>query len=904
MGPTPLSMEDLKAYRNQGDGAYQGQYIRFYCPVHGGDNQRSLSLNPATGHFKCFNCGAWGYIRDGQPPRRLQAQAQASPTVKRFEVDQDRALALAEQLVTMQWALAGSWGQQYVEDLRRIPLDIAQRAGIGYAAHGAWPHASRDWKWGRIVFPHTDSQGHVVNLYGRAVGAPEKVPKGERHDHLPGPKGIFNAKALLADTAFITEGPFDALSLIAAGYPDACAIFGLDGLRWEWVEATRLVFCFDQDESGEKWRQLARVARMRQKEVYFLPAAVYGGHKDLNELWIATGKIDIGDWMSPTASLTAPAAPRPPQEPDDAPMCETPDAPGQVEVQEAPPYRLVTDASELSPALESLATATILGIDTETTGLDPLVDRVRLLQIAASGQPTVIVDLGQVHALEPLQRLLAGAACKVFHNAKFDLKFLQQAGLPVSGPLFDTMLAAQLLTAGLQHTGFGLKDLAREFLDEALPKDEQTSNWGHVDLTPAQLTYAAKDAAILLPLQQILSAALDDAGLTRAAGIEFACLPTTVQMELNGFCVDRPRLERLRQQLQTTAAQAPETFRDALRAAGYAHEVNPNSQPQLLKALHAIGVNAPNTKKETLTPLAADHPVIQALLDYRKASKACDAAAELAQAIHPATGRIHAEFRQMGTDTGRYSCANPNLQNIPRGDAFRGCFAPAPGHKLVVADYSQVELRVAAQISGDERMIRAYAAGEDLHKLTASLIANKPLDEVAKEERQAAKAVGFGLLYGMGAKGLQSYARSSYGVAMTEEEATRFRQRFFEAYSGFAQWYEGVAKRRANETRTLSGRRRQWKTVPSLMQRLNTPIQGTAGDIAKLALARLPGELQGADARIVSMVHDEIIVECPEARAQDVAQILQNTMEAAGRELLSDVPVVAEVQIADSWAEK
>ena len=141
-------------------------------------------------------------------------------------------------------------------------------------------------------------------------------------------------------------------------------------------------------------------------------------------------------------------------------------------------------------------------------------------------------------------------------------------------------------------------------------------------------------------------------------------------------------------------------------------------------------------------------------------------------------------------------------------------------------------------------------------------------------------------------------------VFITENEAETFRQRFFEAYSGFAQWYAGVEKKRATETRTLSGRRREWRQVPSLMQRLNTPIQGTAGDIAKIALARLPAQLEGTGARIVSMVHDEIIVECPQAQAQDVAQRLQSTMEAAGRALLPDVPVVAEVQIADSWAEK
>jgi DNA primase len=201
----------------------------------------------------------------------------------------------------LQQSLAGSLGEQYLQ-VRHISPALAESLGVGYAVYGKWPHmkdgrAVRQWKWGRLVFPHTNMAGEVVNLYGRAVGRNEKVPKAERHDHLSYPKGVFNAKALCAETVFICEGVFNALSLIEAGQQNACAIFGVYGLRWEWVKARRLVFCLDQDTAGQTaWHELAWEGTTRGLDVYCLPAEVYGGYKDLNEVWAATGKLDVGQW--------------------------------------------------------------------------------------------------------------------------------------------------------------------------------------------------------------------------------------------------------------------------------------------------------------------------------------------------------------------------------------------------------------------------------------------------------------------------------------------------------------------------------------------------------------------------------------------------------------------------------
>src|SRR3989475_1508466 len=242
---------------------------------------------------------------------------------------------------------------------------------------------------------------------------------------------------------------------------------------------------------------------------------------------------------------------------------------------------------------------------------------------------------------------------------------------------------------------------------------------------------------------------------------------------------------------------------------------------------------------------------------------------------------------------------------MPRTAAFRRCVVARPGSRLVIADYSQIELRVMAELRGDPGMLAAYRAGEDLHILTASLLLDKPMDQVTKEERQAAKAVNFGLIYAMGAEGLRSYAQQSYGVTLTSDEARTFHQRFFQAYAGVAQWQQQIREAMpVMESRTLSGRRRQWAEPPRIAALYNTPVQGGAADIIKRALGMLPQALQGTGAILVGTVHDEILVEAPAAQAPEVAHRLKTTMEQAGQAYLQQVPVVADVQIAASWAEK
>jgi DNA primase len=301
-----------------------GHVLRALCPFHGSDRQRSLRVQLSSGRFVCFACGAWGYLEESRQRWRDEQQRQAA--FRRPPAHQQRRQSqrpqtpppttvlrpassppaprepaparpdLAQQLAAFQAALPGSRGAAYIQQ-RGIPLALAQQRGVGYAAPGTWPHAARDWRGGRVVFPHTTPEGHLVNLYGRAVGTEEQVPKAKRHDHLPGAKGYFNAAALQAgaDPLWVCEGAFDALALLAAGVSRVVAIFGVQGWRWGWVREVReLIFALDADTAGQQqWRQLARQAALRGKRVAVLEPMAYGGYKDASEAWVV-GVLAVG----------------------------------------------------------------------------------------------------------------------------------------------------------------------------------------------------------------------------------------------------------------------------------------------------------------------------------------------------------------------------------------------------------------------------------------------------------------------------------------------------------------------------------------------------------------------------------------------------------------------------------
>ncbi|KAF0250413.1 MAG: hypothetical protein FD167_192 [bacterium] len=315
----------------------RGRHWRGRCPIHNGDNPTAFSVNIDTLAWTCFShCGSGSVLafvnggiepkgkefvdvvyqlaelvnldRPDKKPRSYKGsnstkkrqtlqpyscQKPLSSIAQKPSVKQTHKMDLVKILDVYQEALPSSLGEEYLLR-RKISLELAQKYGIGYAAPGTWLHKTRDWKWGRLVFPHTNPEGEIVNLYGRAVGSVEKVPKEMRHDHLPGAKGYFNGQIMKeADHVFICEGPFDAVSLVAASYLNAVAIFGVNGWRWDWSRnISKLIFALDADEAGNKWKELAREACLRGKQVCFLPPESYGSKKDVNEAWVA-GTLNV-----------------------------------------------------------------------------------------------------------------------------------------------------------------------------------------------------------------------------------------------------------------------------------------------------------------------------------------------------------------------------------------------------------------------------------------------------------------------------------------------------------------------------------------------------------------------------------------------------------------------------------
>jgi len=562
----------------------------------------------------------------------------------------------------------------------------------------------------------------------------------------------------------------------------------------------------------------------------------------------------------------------------------------------------VTDPSALGNIARAItASPSAVALDVETYGeaLNPFKGGVRLLSLGVPGQAPWLLDLRALgYDVGPLARVLAQKEV-IAHNLKFDALWLRvKCGLRLSR-VFCTLTASRLLTAGTD-TPNDLGACLERHLSVRLPKDQGGSNWASTVLTAEQLAYAAHDVLHLHALRDALQGELKAANLQRVAEVEMALLPAVVDMEFEGVPFDRHQAEQLLQECQARQTELAEELRDSV-----GHDVNPNSTPQIRAALQAAGVEVRDTAEQTLAACA--HPLAKKILLHRAASSPVKQINTLLKAIS-ADGRIHGSFNPTGTDTGRFSSQKPNLQNIGRGK-LRGCIAASSGEALVVGDYSQVELRIAADQAGEEEMLDAFHRGEDLHVKTASAVLSKPAGEMTKEDRQLAKAVNFGLLYGQYPKGLVAYARTSYGVSLTLDEAERIRSKFFDAYPRLKKWHERAwhqAKGGASEVRTALGRRRllppssDWERFTALV---NTPVQGGAADGLKLAMIELAHRLP-ALARMIITAHDEIVVRCPMELANQVQEMMRLVMTEAMASLFSRTQIEVEVKVCSNWGEK
>jgi DNA polymerase I-like protein with 3'-5' exonuclease and polymerase domains len=566
------------------------------------------------------------------------------------------------------------------------------------------------------------------------------------------------------------------------------------------------------------------------------------------------------------------------------------------------PYLPVRTPDALEGVLTAVSESRLIGLDCETTGLDPCTDRVRLLSLDCEtvdgGRFTYLVD---TFAIDPA--LLWGSLAEaevVAHNAAFDLAFLARLGFE-PGRVRDTRLMSQVLYAsararGVAPTRHGLKDCAGRELGRELTKDLQASDWAG-SLSAEQLSYAATDAAVLVPLFRVLTDKLKAASLERAAALESAALPCVAWLGKSGVPFDRTRWHSL-----AAAAKADaDRLTAALNAAAparrdtlFAEPWNWDSPEQVQKALAIAGCEVDSTRDGVLA--AADHPLARLVRDHRDARKRETTYGEAWLEHVARDGRVYPRWVQFGANSGRMACSAPNMQNLPRGD-YRKCVAARPGRVLVKADYSQIELRIAAKVSGDRALTAAYERGEDLHALTARQVLG--IAEVTREHRQLAKALNFGLLYGMGAKGFRNYARSHYGLELTEDQAEGYRQAFFRAYPGLRRWHRSVGDR-PMDTRTLVGRR--VLGVQQFNEKLNLPVQGTGADGLKAALGLLWERRAECPSAIpVLAVHDEIVVECDEGQSDGASEWLRRAMLDGMAPLVAPVPVEVEVKVGPTW---
>jgi len=575
--------------------------------------------------------------------------------------------------------------------------------------------------------------------------------------------------------------------------------------------------------------------------------------------------------------------------------------------------------NEIAKALES---APIVSLDTEATSLDPHDAKLLLFQIATPGE-AYLFDARHLD-LRPFQSILGSEKIlKLAQNAKFDYGMLKElAGVEIVN-IFDTMLAERILTCGMTKLGdLSLAALSRKYLGIELAKEvRETFFGGHLrDFTKKQLDYAAKDVLVLFPIYEAQRDRLQKEQLEKIASLEFELVPVVSEMELRGFLIDVEKWRQVIADYRKKAQEIDRKMQEELRPysrstqkdlfGNHANVVNLNSPSQIMEAFRRVGLDLPSTGEEILARY--DHPLAKLLLEYRESEKIISAFGEnLLEKINPKTGRIHPDYMQIGADTGRFACSNPNLQQIPTDSMFRSCFIASPGHKLVVADYSQIELRIMAELSEDPVFMKAFKEDQDLHALTASQMFNIPIDQVSKEKRFQAKSINFGLMYGRGARSL------AVQLGVSEDESRRLLDKYFRQYHRVKTWLDNISRdaiRRGYST-TLGGRKRYYEKVASddpsydrqvsyiERQGKNTPIQGTSADITKMALVNLRQRIrkEGLAAVPIHTVHDEIVVEAPVSEAEQTAKIVKEEMVRAGEALLKKVPVKVDVVVSDIW---
>ncbi|MBZ0142931.1 MAG: DNA polymerase I [Rhodocyclaceae bacterium] len=596
-------------------------------------------------------------------------------------------------------------------------------------------------------------------------------------------------------------------------------------------------------------------------------------------------------------------------------------------------YETILDWETFDAWLQKLDAAQLTAFDTETTSLDPMQARLVGMSFAVADGEAAYLPLAHRYAAVPQQltfdEALARLApwlesprhAKVGQNLKYDMHVLANHGLRLAGVAHDTLLESYVVESDKGHDmdSMALRHLGIATIkyDEVTGKGASRIGFDQVDIERAA-EYAAEDADVTLRLHEALHPRLAEEARLEALyrDIEVPVMQILFRMERNGVLVDAPQLERQGQQL---GLRMMEIERQAHEVAKQPFNLNSPKQIQeilfereKLPVLKKTPSGAPSTDEEVLEQLALDYPLPKLILDYRGMAKLKSTYADkLPRSVDPTTGRVHTNFAQSVAVTGRLASSDPNLQNIPirteEGRRIRQAFVAPAGSKIVSADYSQIELRIMAHLSGDRGLLDAFAQGEDIHRATAAEVFGATPADVTGEQRRYAQVIHFGLIYGMSAFGLARQLGLERGAAQS------YIDRYFARYPGVANYMEStrLQARDKGYVETVFGRR-LWlpeikSAAPARRQAaeraaINAPMQGTAADIIKLAMIAVQRWLDGAGMQslLILQVHDELVLEVPEAELEAVRRELPKLM--AGVAQLS-VPLVAEVGVGANWDE-
>ncbi|MBN5322101.1 DNA polymerase I [Serratia marcescens] len=598
-------------------------------------------------------------------------------------------------------------------------------------------------------------------------------------------------------------------------------------------------------------------------------------------------------------------------------------------------YVTILDDATFTDWLARLKKADVFAFDTETDGLDTLTANLIGLSFAiAPGEAAYLPvahdyldappQLDRAYVLEALKPLLEDdKALKVGQNLKFDMSLLARYGIEMRGIAYDTMLESYVLdSVGGRHD---MDSLADRYLGHKTITFEEIAGKGKNQLTFNQIAleqaapYAAEDADVTLQLHLAMWPQLQQSAelLTVFNEIEMPLLPVLSHIERTGVLIDPAILsahsQELAKRLAELEAQAHELAEEPFNLASTKQLQAILYEKQKLPVLKKTPGGAPSTNEEVLAELALDYPLPKVILEYRGLAKLKTTYTDkLPLMINPVSGRVHTSYHQAVTATGRLSSSDPNLQNIPvrndEGRRIRQAFIAPEGYRIVAADYSQIELRIMAHLSQDEGLLKAFAEGKDIHRATASEVFGVPLDKVTGEQRRSAKAINFGLIYGMSAFGL---ARQ---LGIPRGEAQRYMDLYFERYPGVLDYMERTRQQASEQgyVSTLDGRRLYLPDVRSsnAMRRkaaeraaINAPMQGTAADIIKRAMIEVDAWLQGQEkplVRAIMQVHDELVFEVHESVIEEASQRIRQLMEGS---MTLAVPLKVDVGVGMNWDE-